>query len=461
MGAGGSRVFVSHLAGVAVFDPNGDQVGRVRDLVALLRIGARPPRVLGLVVEVASRRQIFLPMTRVTGVESGQVITTGVINMRRFQQRGTETLVLGELLDRRVRLLETGEEVTVLDIAMAQLPARRDWEIDKVFVRKGGGGKRGRGLSWKGGGGKRAGETLTVEWSAVTGFSVPEHGQGAENLLATFEQLRPADLANVLHHLSAKRRSEVAAALDDDRLADVLEELPDDDQVEILGKLHQERAADVLEAMDPDDAADLLSELPEEEQERLLGLMRPREAADMRRLMSYEERTAGGMMTTEPIVLLPDATVADALARVRNPDLSPALAAQVYVCRAPDETPTGKYLGTVHFQRLLRDPPFTLVSALCDTDLRPLPPNAPLPAVTGYLATYNMVAAPVVDEGGSLLGAVTVDDVLDHLLPEDWRERELYGAEISAASGVRAAPGPRGAQRVRDVPRPPGVTGGR
>ncbi|WKX72437.1 magnesium transporter MgtE N-terminal domain-containing protein [Streptomyces sp. XD-27] len=425
MGAGGSRVFVSHLAGVSVFDPNGDLVGRVRDLVAMLRLGGRPPRVLGLVVELVSRRRIFLPMTRVTGVESGQVITTGVVNMRRFEQRPTETLVLGELLDRRVRLVETGEDVTVLDVAMVQLPARRDWEIDKVFVRRG-----------KGGALRRRGETLTVEWSAVTGFSLQEHGQGAENLLATFEQLRPADLANVLHHLSAKRRAEVAAALDDDRLADVLEELPDDDQVEILGKLKEERAADVLEAMDPDDAADLLSELPEADKERLLGLMRPREAADMRRLMAYEERTAGGLMTTEPIVLLPDATVADALALVRNRDLSPALAAQVYVCRAPDETPTGRYLGLVHFQRLLRDPPFTLVSSLVDTDLRPLPPDAPLPLITSYLATYNMVAAPVVDESGSLLGAVTVDDVLDHLLPQDWRERELHSADVPDVEGT-------------------------
>ena len=314
-------------------------------------------------------------MTRVTGVESGQIITTGVVNMRRFEQRASETLVLGELLDRRVRLVETGEEVTVLDIGITQLPARRDWEIDKVFVRKG-----------KGGALRRKGEALTVEWSAVTGFSLEEHGQGAESLLATFEQLRPADLASVLHHLSAKRRAEVAAALDDDRLADVLEELPEDDQVEILGKLKDERAADVLEAMDPDDAADLLSELPEEEKERLLALMRPEEAADVRRLMAYEERTAGGLMTTEPIVLRPDATVADALARVRDPDLSPALAAQVYVCRPPDETPTGKYLGLVHFQRLLRDPPFTLVSAIADTDLPALPPDTPLPEVTSYLA---------------------------------------------------------------------------
>ncbi|WP_329312869.1 magnesium transporter MgtE N-terminal domain-containing protein [Streptomyces sp. NBC_01262] len=415
MPTGTSRVFVSHLAGVPVFDPNGDQVGRVRDLVVMLRVAGRPPRVLGLVVEVVSRRRIFLPITRVTGVESGQVITTGVVNMQRFEQRPTETLVLGELLDRRVRLTDGGEEVTVLDVSMVRLPARRDWEIDKVFVQRG-----------KGGALRRRGETLTVEWSAVTGFSLDEQGQGTRALLAAYEQLRPADLANVMHHLAPKRRAEVAAALDDDRLADVMEELPEDDQIEILGKLKEERAADVLEAMDPDDAADLLAELPEAEQERLIGLMQPHDAADMRRLLSYEERTAGGLMTTDPVVLRPDATVADALARVRNPDLSPALAAQVYVCRPPDETPTGKYLGTVHFQRLLRDPPFTLVGSIVDSDLRPLAPDASLPDVTSYLAVYNMIAAPVVDDHGSLLGAVTVDDVLDHLLPDDWREAD-YG----------------------------------
>lgn len=281
MAAVAPRIFVSHLSGVAVFDPNGDQVGRVRDLVAILRVGRKPPRLLGLVVELSTRRRIFLPMTRVTGVESGQVITTGVVNVRRFEQRPTERLVIGELLDRRVTLVETGEEVTVRDISVQQL-AGPPGLGDRPGVRT-----EGQGGAFR----RHKGETLTVEWSAVTGFSLEEHGQGAENLLATFEQLRPADLANVLHHLSPKRRAEVAAALDDDRLADVLEELPEDDQIEILGKLKEERAADVLEAMDPDDAADLLAELPEDEQERLLTLMQPDDAADVRRLMAYEEKT--------------------------------------------------------------------------------------------------------------------------------------------------------------------------
>ncbi|MFI8851505.1 CBS domain-containing protein [Streptomyces sp. 891-h] len=441
MAASAPRVFVSHLAGVAVFDPNGDQLGRVRDVVALLGGRRRVPSVLGLVVEVVSRRRVFLPMTRVTGVESGQVITTGVLNIRRFEQRPNERLVLGELLDRQVTLKETGEEVTVLDVGLQRLPARRDWEIDRLFVRKGrkGGGLRGR-----------RGETLTVDWEAVTGFSLEEPEQGTANLLATFEQLRPADLANVLHHLSEKRRAEVAAALHDDRLADVLEELPDDDQVEIINKLADERAALVLEAMDPDDAADLLGELPEADKERLLDLMQPEEAAPVRRLLSYEEGTAGSLMTTEPIVLRPDASVAEALARVRNEDLSAPLAAQVYVCRPPDETPTGKYLGIVHFQRLLREPPFALVGALVDTDLRPLPPTASVPALTSYLAAYNIVSAPVVDEGGHLLGAVTVDDVLDDLLPEDWREAAAVSGLPGFPPGAGEEPGEGRAQGSGD-----------
>jgi Mg/Co/Ni transporter MgtE len=239
-----------------------------------------------------------------------------------------------------------------------------------------------------------------VDWAAISGLGMPEEGQGAASLIAAFERMRAPDLANVVHELSAKRRAEVAAALDDRRLADVLEELPEDDQVEILGKLELDRAADVLEEMGPDDAADLLGELPSEQRERLLALMQPEDAAPLRRLLSYADNTAGGMMTTEPVIVSPDATVAEALAQIRNPDLNPALAAQVYVCQ----------------------PPPTLVSAICDTELDPLRPALSLEAVSSYLATYNLVSVPIVDVNGRLLGSVTVDDVLDHLLPDDWRE---------------------------------------
>jgi Mg/Co/Ni transporter MgtE len=410
-----TRVFIARLAGIAVFDPRGDQVGKVRDVVVTLRHGNNAPRVLGLVVEVQPRRRIFCPMTRVTNIDSGAVVTTGLLNMRRFEQRPGETLVLSELLDKRVTLLETDEQVTVQDVGIQQ-ERTRDWSVSRIFVRKTGSGFR------------RRGETLVVEWDAVSGLSLADPVQGVESLLATVEKLRPADLANVLQELTPKRRIELAAALDDEKLADVLEELPEDDRVEIISALEDERVADVLEEMDPDDAADLLSELPTETQEALLALVEPEDAEDLRRLLAYDDYTAGGMMTPEPVILPPDSTVAEALARIRDSDLSPALAAQVYVVRAPFETPTGKYLGVAHFQRLLREPPSTLVSAVLDDSLEPIGPTAPLSQVTRYFATYNLVALPVVDESDHLLGAVTVDDVIDHMLPENWRDADADAA---------------------------------
>ncbi|MEO7069547.1 MAG: magnesium transporter, partial [Nostocoides sp.] len=169
-------------------------------------------------------------------------------------------------------------------------------------------------------------------------------------------------------------------------------------------------------------AADLLSELPPERAEALLQIMEPDDAADLRRLLTYDENTAGGLMTTEPVILGPEASIAEALAVVRRQELSTTLATTVFVCRPPLETPTGTFLGVVHIQRLLREPPHAPIGGILDKGVEPLPPSAPLDQITRMLATYDLVAIPVVDDAGLLVGAVTVDDVLDHLLPDDWRE---------------------------------------
>jgi Mg/Co/Ni transporter MgtE len=299
----------------------------------------------------------------------------------------------------------------------------RDWVLSRVAVQEPSKGFR------------RRGQTHVVEWRDVAGLTKQQPSQGATHLIAALNDMRPADAANMIHDLPPERRSAVVAALDDERLADVLEELPDEDQVEILEHLDSERAADILEEMSADDAADLIADLNPETAATLLGLMEPEDAEDVRRLLSYADNTAGAMMTPEPVILSPDATIADALAHVRNPELTPALAALVYVCRQPLETPTGRLLGAAHIQRLLREPPSTLVAAALDDSMDPLRPSASMDQVAAHLATYNLVAAPVVDDEGRLLGAVTVDDLLDHMLPEGWRDRAPRPGPITGRSG--------------------------
>jgi flagellar motility protein MotE (MotC chaperone)/sporulation protein YlmC with PRC-barrel domain len=411
-----NRVFLARLAGTTVFDPNGDQLGKVRDAVATLRTNNQPPRILGFIVEVPPRKKIFVPITRVTSIDNGHVIITGLLNMRRFEPRTNEISILSEMLDRSVTLIETNEKVTVEDIGM-ELSKTGDWFIERVHVMRKGAGFRRRGAS------------STVTWAEISGIAINETNQGVSNLLNTLANLRAADLASVLHDLTVKRRTEVARALDDERLADVLEEMDEASRVELLAELEGERAADVLEEMDPDDAADLLREVGQERAQALLALMEPEDAEDVQRLMHYEDYSAGGMMTTEPIVLTADSTVAEALSRVRLSEVAPGLASQVFVCRQPIETPTGRLMGIVHIQRLLREPPSTLLGGILDSDIAPLSAEATLNEVASYLASYNLLAVPIVDANERLLGAVTVDDVLDHLLPENWRHEESVRRE--------------------------------
>ncbi|HEY1968622.1 MAG TPA: magnesium transporter, partial [Pseudonocardia sp.] len=336
------RVFVAQMVRLAVFGPDGERIGRVRDAVAALRVDQQPPRVLGLVVELVTRQRIFVPMLQVTAIDPGAVtLNTGMVNLRRFTQRPNETLVVGQILDAQVRVTETGADAIVVDAAIE--PTRsRDWVVGRLAIRV----RRTR-LS-------RRSHVQVMDWSELTGLSLSEEDQGTEGLLAVFEGMRAADVAAALRELPEKRRYEVVDSLHDERLADVFQELSESDQRDLLHHLDPDRAADVLEAMDPDDAADLLAELPQAESDQLLELMEPEESAPLRRLLTYSKDTAGGLMTPEPLILQPDATVAEALARVRNPEIPPALASMVFVCRPPTSSPTGRYLGCVHLQRLLR-----------------------------------------------------------------------------------------------------------
>lgn len=422
------RLYAARLAGMVVLGPDGESLGRVRDVVISISFVRQQPRVLGLVIELPTRRRIFVPMLRVTAIEPDAVtLTTGNMSLRRFVQRPGEVLVLGQVLDTRVRVNDpeqeqlAGVDVVVVDLGIE--PTRtRDWVVTRVAVRS----QRRLG---------RRGAVVVVDWQTVqgltpSGLAMPD--QGVTQLLHQFEGQRPIVVADALRDLPPKRRTELIKALDDERLADVMQELSEDDQSELLRQLDTERAADVLEAMDPDDAADLLGVMNPTEAEVLLRRMDPEDSESVRRLLSHSPDTAGGLMTSDPVVLAPDTTVAEALARVRDPDLTPALSSVVFVVRPPTATPTGRYLGCVHLQALLREPPANLVSGIVDADLPHLDPDTTLGAVTRYFAAYNLVCGPVLDDEGHLLGAVTVDDVLDHLLPDDWREtfEEAGAAQI-------------------------------
>ena len=400
---------MARLIGTSVFDPLGDEVGKVHDVVVLLQMRGEP-RAVGFVIEVSSRRRVFLPLSRITAIEPGAVITTGLMNIRRFTQRHVETLVVGELLDRVVTMRDGSGNVTVRDVAIER-DRGMDWKVTRLFVQRASSGPLGL----------RRGETFTVHPEEVTGLAASADQQGATALLATLEDLKAADLADVMRDLPQDSQMRVAAELTDERLADVLEELGNEDAVALLSRLEAGRAAHVLDAMQPDDAADLVADLPQLKAAELLGLMEPEEAEDVRRLMAYDEYTAGGLMTTEPIILPPESTVATFLAQSRKAEVPPALAAVGFVCRPPLESPTGKFVGMIHFQRALRERPQRMVGSIVDTDVDSVRPEDSIGTVTRLLATYNLTALPVLDDAGRLLGAVSVDDVLDHLMPDDWR----------------------------------------
>ena len=412
-----NRVYVARLARMLLLGPLGESFGRVRDVVISISIVRQQPRVLGLVVDLATRRSIFIPIGRVAAIEPDAVtLNTGNVSLRRFEQRPGEVLTMGQVLDTQVRVSDPAlPELADLDVIVTDLGIEqsrmRDWVVTRVAVRV------PRRLG-------RRGPVHIVDWQNVQGLTpsalaMPD--QGVAQLLGQFEGRKAVDVADAIRVLPPKRRYEVLRALNDDRLADILQELPELDQAEVLSHLGTERSADVLEEMDPDDAADLLGVLNPTDAEMLLTRMDPDDSEPVRRLLKHSPDTAGGLMTSNPVVLTPDTSVAEALARVRDSDLTAALSSMVFVVRPPTATPTGRYLGCVQLQRLLREAPSDLVGGIVDSDLHTLKPETPLSAVTRYLASYNLVCGPVLDDQNHLIGAVTVDDLLDHLLPHNWR----------------------------------------
>lgn len=391
-------VFVSRLVRLPLVDRDGGPVGRIQDVV-LVPSGSEL-RVLGLLAQF-QRRNIFVNIARVGEIEAtGVRLRSGTVDMRSFQQRSGERLAIGDLFDTRI-----GDE-HLTDLAISAGPDQAFWFVTQAAL-----GRRGPLR-------RRAPHVVPFEDVARHFASTPEMTEVAE-----LRDLHPTDVVSRLRALPLARRQQVVSLLADDQVAEILEQMPDEEAVHLVETLGLERAAHILEEMEPDDAVDLLADLPEEDRSELLTRMRPEESTPLRRLLSYDENTAGGLMTPEPVVLEPTTTVAEALAQIRQRELASELAAQVFVAQPPRSTPTGRYMGMVGFQRLLREPPATVLGDCLNDALEPVAPDLPLRDVAERLAGYDLLAIPVTDKAGRLIGAVTVDDVLDHVLPEGWRRR--------------------------------------
>lgn len=414
-----SRVYAGRLSGMIVRNPDGDSIGRVRDVVVRLRPTGAPSLALGLVVEMTDKRRVFIPMGRLSVEPTEILLLSGQVSMRAFRPRTGESTIIGDLVGSKIQIEDPdlnhlgGVALELTDIELERTRTR-DWVLTKVAALGPKKGLRGRR------------RVEVADWPYVHGLGVGAIPEDSDTeLINEFHEMRPADIAFAISQMPRDRRRRVAEALDDELLADIIQELPDEDQTEVLEDLTIERAADILEEMDPDDAADLLGELDETRADVLLELMDPEESQALRRLMDFEPDTVGGLMTSDPLILQPTTTVAEALARARDPELPTSLSSMVFVVRPPTATPTGRYLGCVHLQKLLREPPSAQIGGILDPDLPPLYAEDNDDTAARYFATYNLVCGPVVDDEGHLLGALAVDDLLDHLLPEDWREHGI------------------------------------
>ena len=399
----GEVIYAFRVVRLPLLDAGGSEIGKIVDVVVVPGRPGTPPRVVGFVAS-SQRRRIFVNSARVAGVDNDGVrLRSWDVDLHPFKRRPGEKLIAAEMIDRTVR----GETVSDIGLREVEDGRIRRWEVATVRL------ARRNSL-------RRRSNFRLAEWREVPELWAAPNEAAAE--AARLRDMHPSDVAGVVRALPLSQRRQLAAAMDDDRLADLLEELPEEEQLRLIEGLDLDRVVDVLDEMEYDDLADLLHEMPLHQRTAILEAMDEEEAEVVSRLLSYEEGTAGGMLTPEIIILGPDDKVAEALAQLRDPDWTPSIASQVFICQAPMRPPTGRFLGVVFMQRLLREPPSMELSR-CIEQVSSVRPNTPDREVFEEFASYDMLALPVLDDAGRLLGAVSVDDVVDRMLGSGWRQR--------------------------------------
>jgi CBS domain-containing protein len=402
------RLALTEILHRPLVDRAGGRLGRVDDVIARFAEGGYPP-VTGLVGRIAGRK-LFIPRDRIAAMKPGSVQLAGEdLNLAHFERRQGEVLLGDDVLGRRLISVDAGRLVVAHDIELRYDDGR--WVVAGVDTHAK--GLRGRFL------GNRGENQGFVDWAAVEPFVGHVPSSRLLMPLRRLRRLHPAQIADLVEAASHDEGEEIISAVhgDPELEADVFEELNTEHQVEFLRDKSDAEAAAVLAEMGPDDAADLVTELDQPRRAPILSLLPPSQQAKVRALLSYGQSSAGGLMSPDFVSVAPDATVTEALAAVRAADVLPQVAADVFLL---DD---GHLAGSVPLIELLRADGGMRISELVEHSHASVRVDDDFPEVARRMADFNLTVVAVLEDDDRVIGVITVDDVLEAMLPDSWRRR--------------------------------------
>ena len=422
----GATLRLSRLLKRPVADHGGESLGRLSDVIVRLR-GADYPLVTGLVAAVGSRR-VFVPAGQVSDLEADPLrLSSAKLDLRRFERRDGEVLLRADVLGHRLIDVANARLVRAADLELAR--DEGGWALAGVDTRH-----RPRRLLGLLGpeaepGGVQFRDWHDFEWLIGHAGSAVLRGP-----FARVRRLKPAQIADLLEEASKEEESEILGRVhaDPELEADVFEELDEELATRLLGARTDPEIAAVLSRMRADDAADAIGELPQSRRQPVLDLLPAGQRARVLTLMGYNPTSAGGLMGVEYVTAPTMATVAEALEKIRQAAaLQPEALTSVHAVDSD-----GGLRGVAHLVKLLQSPPSAALIEVSDTDPVRVGADTDVMDVAVLMTDYNLITIPVVDSERRLLGVITVDDVLEVTLPEDWRRREAaeppdarYGGE--------------------------------
>ncbi|MDQ3818947.1 MAG: CBS domain-containing protein [Acidobacteriota bacterium] len=412
-------LYLSQVLGRPIRDAEGDRVATIKDVIVRLGEDEHPP-VTGFVARYG-RRNFFLPRWRMVEFnERGARLNSDILDLRPFKRRENEVLLARDVLDKQLIDVDGKRVVRVNDVQLVE--AAGEFRVTGADVSLQGLWRRlaPKGLA------DTARAVEVIDWADVGYLATDAATVQLKSSADKLSRLHPVEIARLAEALSYHHGSEIVESLDDEIAAETLEEMHAEDQARIIADMDEERAADILEWMSPDEAADVLGDLPEEKAEDLLNRMETEEQADVAELLPYEDDTAGGLMTTEFVTLPRNLTVAEALARLREMAETPNMIYYLYVV---EEENSWRLCGVIALRSLILADPNSPLKEVMRDEFQKAHPDDHARDVAEKMAEYNLLALPVVDEAGDILGIITVDDAMEMLLPKGWRQRlpRLFG----------------------------------